>query len=485
MALNLPEILVVDDEESMRFLMREVMSREGYHVSEAADGETALEMVRANQFHLVILDVKMPGMDGIQALKEIRRLRPHLLVIMMTAHGNNSVALQAMREGAYDYFNKPFELDEMRIVIRRALEKQTLLTQIADLKEKLGQRTKFDRIIGSSDSMQRVFAMLEKVVETDVTVLITGESGTGKELVAQAVHYQSVRRHKPFISINCAAIPENLLESELFGHERGSFTGATSTRVGQFEAANGGSIFLDEIGDMPLSLQSKLLRVLQERQVVRVGGSRPISVDIRVIAATNQDLHLAVQEKRFREDLFFRLNVLPISLPPLRNRVADIPMLIQHFLAKHNPRLNKNIVGLTPESLEVFLHYPWPGNIRELENVVQHSMVMASGTLLNKEELPGNVLNHTPMGGGFLEQSCGTSLPVEVLNDFSVPLAKKLESVQDEIERRIIVSALDKANHHRQATADLLGISRKSLHNKMVRYHLFGEKDGTGTDGGV
>ena len=291
--------------------MREVMTREGYNVHEASTGEQALELVRANQFHLVILDVRMPGMDGIQALKEIRRLRPHLLVIMMTAHGNNAVALQAMREGAYDYFNKPFELEEMRIVIRRALEKQTLLTQIADLREKLGQRTKFDRIIGSSDPMQRVFAMLEKVVTTDVTVLITGESGTGKELVAQAVHYQSARRHKPFISINCAAIPENLLESELFGHEKGSFTGATGTRIGQFEAANGGSIFLDEIGDMPLSLQSKLLRVLQEREVVKVGASRPISVDLRVIAATNQDLHRAVQENgsgkiSFSDLMYFR-----------------------------------------------------------------------------------------------------------------------------------------------------------------------------------
>jgi len=476
-------ILVADDEESMRFLLREVMSREGYEVELAANGLEAVNKAREQMFDLVILDIRMPEMDGVTALKELRRIRPHLVVLMMTAHGNNQVAVEAIREGAYDYFSKPFELDEMRTVVRRALERQRLANQVTDLQQRLVDRASFDRIIGQSDAMRGVYALLEKVIVNDVTVLITGESGTGKELVAQAVHYQSRRKGKPFVSVNCAAIPETLLESELFGHERGAFTGAVGTKIGKFEAAEGGSIFLDEIGDMPLALQAKLLRVLQEREIVRVGGNKPIRVDLRIIAATNQDLLKSVTEKTFREDLYFRLNVLPIHLPSLRKRAADIPLLIEHFIGLHNSRLNKNILGVTQDALEVLTTYPWPGNVRELENVMQRAMVMATSTLIKKDDLPPTVVS----GAGSVlmkdKQDGELGIGAASLEDFSVPLQQKVERLAEDLEKRIIVAALGKANYHRQATADMLGISRKSLHNKMVKYNLFAGRDNDSTGG--
>lgn len=473
-------ILVVDDEESMRFLLREVMVREGYDVETAADGLQAVDKVRSENFDLVIMDIRMPGMDGIQALKEMRRIRPHLVVLMITAHGTSPIAIEAIREGAYDYFNKPFELSEMRIVVRRALEKQALINHVTDLEQKLKNRVSFDRIIGQSDAMQQIFSLLEKVVVNDVTVLITGESGTGKELIAQAVHYQSARKSKPFVGVNCAAIPETLLESELFGHERGAFTGAVGMKIGRFEAANGGSIFLDEIGDMPFSLQSKLLRVLQEREVMRVGGTKPIKIDVRLIAATNKDLLKEVEGKTFREDLYFRLNVIPVHLPPLRKRVADIPLLLQHFFGVYNPRLGKNIQGISPDALKAMMNYSWPGNIRELENLVQRSMIMASGVVLGLEDIPKNISEcvgiRLPVEpGGAAVVNCAAVLPQDLIDDFNIPLAKKMEMLDEEFEKRIIIAALKASNGKRQAAADLLGIVRKSLHNKMVKYNLFDE----------
>jgi DNA-binding NtrC family response regulator len=493
MSLNLetdtPRILVADDEDSMRFLLREVMRREGYEVEVAADGEKAMELVRAGSFDLVIMDVRMPGMDGMQALKEMRRIRPNLVVVMITAHGNTDLAIQAMREGAYDYFNKPFELEELRIVVRRALEKQALLNQVATLESKLRRRAKFDRIIGQSDPMQQVFALLERVVTNDINVLITGESGTGKEIVAQAVHYQSARRDKPFISVNCAAIPESLLESELFGHERGSFTGAIGTHIGKFESADGGSIFLDEIGDMPLPLQVKLLRVLQEREVCRIGGRKPLRVDIRIITATNRDLLQEVTEKRFREDLYFRLNVLPIHLPPLRKRASDIPLLVENLLGVLNGRLSRHILGVAPDAMQALMNYPWPGNVRELENVLQRSMVMAGGTLLQMEDLPPQVREAQPRreprstessnGSSQAREDCGLSIPPDFLTNMEVPLANKMEQLAEIFEKELIINALEKNDGRRQPTADMLGISRKSLHNKMAKYELYARENAT------
>jgi two-component system, NtrC family, nitrogen regulation response regulator GlnG len=473
-------ILVADDEESMRRVMREVMLREGYEVETATNGLEAVQKVRESDFDLVILDVKMPQMDGLTALREIKRVRPDLIVVIITAHGSSQTAIDAVREGAYDYFSKPFEVSEMRIVVRRALEKQTLLRQISALERRLTDRFSFDRIIGRSPAMAQVYELIEKVITNDVTVLVTGESGTGKELVAQAVHYHSRRKSKPFVSVNCAAIPEALLESELFGHEKGSFTGAIGTKLGKFEAAEGGSIFLDEIGDMPLSLQSKLLRVLQEREIVRVGGNRSIKVDIRVIAATNQNLLEAVKKKAFREDLYFRLNVLPVLLPPLRQRHEDIPLLIMHFIGLYNTRMNKNVQSVSPEAMEIMMNYPWPGNVRELENIIQRAMVLAATPILTVQDLPAQVVNATPefrrptVEGSFFEK--------EFIEDFSLPIQQKIEKINEELELRIIKAALAKAEGHRQDTADLLGISRKSLHNKMVKYKLF---DGRGETEGV
>jgi len=477
-AYDTPRILIADDEESIRFLLTEVMRREGYDVTATDNGEKAVQLVRENNFDLVILDMRMPGMDGMQALKEMRRIRPHLVVLIITAHGTTELAVEAMRNGAYDYFTKPFELEEMRIVVRRALEKHQLLDQVSSLQSRLQRRARFDRIIGQSDAMRQVFNLLERVVTNDITVLITGESGTGKELVAQAVHYQSARKDKPFISVNCAAIPEALLESELFGHEKGAFTGAIGTHTGKFEAANGGSIFLDEVGDMPLALQAKLLRVLQEREIWRVGGKRPIKVDIRIIAATNRDLLKDVEARQFREDLYFRLNVLPIHLPPLRKRPSDIPMLVEHLVNAYSPRLGRNIRGVSPEAISAMMNYPWPGNVRELENVLQRAMVMTAGTVLDLADLPPQVQEARQMSPEVTAPS-DLSLPADLFTDFSRPLAEKMEQLAEIFEKKIIIQALQKNGGHRQSTADLLGISRKSLHNKMVRYGLFDREDTT------
>ncbi len=470
-------ILIADDEASLRLLMQEVMQREGYRVETAADGEAAVALAREQDFDVTILDVKMPKMDGMAALREIRRLHPGMIVVMITAFESRQVALEAVRQGAYDFFNKPFELDELRVVVRRAVEKKLLQRQISNLEERLRDRLSFDRIIGSSDAMREVYELIERVVTNDVTVLITGESGTGKELVAQAIHYHSARKSKPFVPVNCAAIPENLLESEMFGHERGAFTGAVAMKPGKFEVADGGTVFLDEIGDMPLSLQSKLLRVLQEREVFRVGGTRPMKVDVRLIAATNQDLGAAVDSKAFREDLFFRLNVLPICLPPLRVRHNDVPVLAAHFISVHNPRLNRNIQGIDEDAMRALENYWWPGNVRELENVIQRAMVLSSSTVLSLEALPESVRNATEMP--LAVSAAGNQSVDALLNDFSISLQEKIEKLSEQLEVRLIRAALERAGFHRQATADLLGISRKSLHNKMVKYNLFTDRADT------
>jgi len=481
--MTVPSILIADDESSLRLLLCEVMQREGYEVESAVNGEEAVQKARERDFDVVVMDVRMPKMDGIQALREMKRINPALTVVMITAVENQETALEAVRQGAYDFFNKPFELAEIRVVVRRAVEKRQLLRQISSLESRLLDRLSFDRIIGRSDSMQEVYDLIGRVVSNDVTVLVTGESGTGKELVAQAIHYHSARRSKPFMSVNCAAIPETLLESELFGHERGAFTGAVGMKPGKFEAAEGGTIFLDEVGDMPLSLQSKLLRVLQEREIVRVGATKPVKVDLRVIAATNQKLEAMVAERSFREDLYFRLNVLPIHIPPLRRRRADIPMLVAHFIGMYNPRLNRGMQGVEDDALAALERYDWPGNVRELENVIQRAMVMSTGSMITLEHLPAHVRS-AKAADSTLSSEGVPGVDNAMLDDLSVPLQEKVERFAEQIEVRLIKAALQKANFHRQATADLLGISRKSLHNKMVRYELFAGRPDT-TDGDV
>lgn len=469
-------VLVADDDNAQRFMLEELMKREGYDVVSARDGVEAVAKVREEDFDLAILDIKMPRMDGIQALREIHSIRPHLIVVMVTAYGTTETALQAVKEGAYDYFTKPYNVDELRLVVRRAIEKQRLRQQIFALETQLREKVALDRIVGQSPQMQQVFDLIRKVVSNDVTVLITGESGTGKELVAQAIHFHSARRDFPFLGINCAAIPESLLESELFGHERGAFTGAVSTRKGLFETAQGGTVFLDEIGDMSLPLQSKLLRVLQEKKIMRVGGTTPIPVDVRIIAATNQNLAERVRKKEFREDLYFRLNVIPIHLPPLRERKGDIPLLVHHFIGIYNPRLNRDIHGVTPGAMELLENYPWPGNVRELENVVQRAMILATGNTITEEDLPLNVRS-----GPIAFPAQAGQLPDDterILEDFSIPLQEKVNLLTEQLEKKVILAALQRTNFKRQEAADLLGISRKSLHNKMVKYRLF-EPDST------
>ncbi len=477
-----PRVLIADDEKSLRTLMSEVMRRQGYTVETAENGEEAVAKVRELDFDVVLLDVKMPRMDGLTALREIRTISPNTIVVMMTAFENREVALESTRHGAYDFFNKPFELEEIRVVVRRAIEKRHLLQQINNLEERLQGRISFDRIIGRSDAMRRVFDLIQRVVTNDVTVLVTGESGTGKELVAQAIHFHSTRRSKPFVGVNCAAIPEPLLESEMFGHERGAFTGAVANHMGRFEQANGGTIFLDEIGDMPHSLQSKLLRVLQEREIIRVGGTRPIRIDVRVVAATNQNLQTAVENKTFREDLFFRLNVLPIVVPPLRKRQADIALLVNHFIGVHNPRLGRNIQGVDKPAMEALEHYFWPGNVRELENIIQRSMVLSASPFITLETLPDNVRREPTEADLARRQEVDALLPAEVMDDFNIPMQEKIDRVNEGLEIRLIQGALNRCNGKRQPTADLLGISRKSLHNKMAKYELFSDREDTESD---
>ena len=482
----MPSVLIVDDEENIRFTLRELLRREaaGYLVEEATNGLEAVEKVKRQRYDLVIMDVRMPKLDGMEALKQMREVRPDIIVVMITAHGTQRLAADAVQAGAYDYFTKPFDLTEVRIVFRRAVEKARLLLMIEQMRKTETSRIFFDDIVGQSASMQEVFNLVQRVLDNDVNVLITGESGTGKELVASAIHNNGPRRDKTMVKVNTVAIPESLLESELFGYERGAFTGAVSQKIGKVEAANGGTLFLDEIGDMSLPLQSKLLRVLQEREIERVGSTKTIKVDIRVIAATNRDLAKMVEKNEFREDLYYRLNVLPIHLPPLRKRRDDIPILIDHFIGEYNPKLKRNVSSVEDLALQKFLNYSWPGNIRELENTIQRVMLMAQGTTIKVGDLPATLKGEQqlassprelPPGGEALEDLDLRS----VLNteDFSQPLADRLQLITDHIEKYLIRAALKKTKGHRQDTADLLSMSRKSLHNKMVRYGLFSEEE--------
>jgi DNA-binding NtrC family response regulator len=467
----LHKVLVADDEESLRFVLGKLLSQEGCEVDEAPDGTAALRLAERNTYDLHILDIKMPGTGGMDVLRKIRRQNPRALVIMMTAFGTQKLAIEAMQAGAYDYFTKPFELDELRIVLRRALEKQALQRKVHALQERLGDRRSFQRLVGRSRAMQPVFELVRRVIGHDITVMITGESGVGKEMIASAIHNTSLGPNRPFVKINCAAIPETLLESELFGHAKGAFTGAVAARPGKFEAADGGSILLDEIGEMPPSIQAKLLRVIQEKQVVRIGETHSRPVNVRIIAATNRDLSQMVREKTFREDLYFRVNVLPIHIPPLRDRVEDISYMVAHFLHKYPRGDGREIAGITPDALSVLEGYFWPGNVRELENVIQRAVVLTTGDVLDVDSLPPALIQSArlPSPPAPLPDDNGSGdLDLEPGNN----LAERIDRIVAREEKRIILAALRKMNQRRQETADLLGISRKSLHNKMQKYGL-------------
>jgi DNA-binding NtrC family response regulator len=461
-------ILVVEDDASMGFFLSEAMKKEGYQAFLVANGEEALLRLNRADYDLVILDLKLPRMSGMDVLTNMKRTHPDTTVIMVTAHGSRSVALEAISKGAYDYFNKPFDINEMRIVVRRAMEKNRLEREIQELKEKVGEKGEIRNIVGKSKGMQEVFEVVQTVVDNDVTVLITGESGTGKELIAEAIHYNSPRRADPFVKLNCAAIPETLMESELFGYERGAFTGATKRKLGKFEVARAGTLLLDEIGDMSPSTQSKLLRVLQEHEIERVGGVTPVQVDVRIIASTNRDLVRAVREGRFREDLFFRINVIPIHIPPLRERREDIPLLVDHFLRLFQARYHKKIEKVAEGAMDLMVNHAWPGNIRELENALQRAVVLTRDSVIQEWNLPPEIQGEEERGfSDILHLNDGRSL------------SQKVDTLINTVEKQLIREALDQAKGRREKAARLLDLSVKTLYNKMKKYGLMdqsGEK---------
>jgi DNA-binding NtrC family response regulator len=463
------KILIVDDETSMRFFLSEALGKQGYQCTEAADGRQALERMQEEQQDVVILDLKMPRMDGMETLKKIRSMDPDTAVIIVTAYASRETAYEALNEGAYDFFSKPVDIQEVRTVVGRAAERVHLLRTIRRLQKKTESEFGLDRFLGQSVAVLRLREMLQKLAQSDSTVLITGESGTGKELAAQIIHFQSRRSQGPFVAVNCAAIPEALLEAELFGHEKGAFTGAYQQRIGKFEAGNGGTVFLDEIGDMPSVMQTKILRVLQERTVERVGGLKPSPVDIRLIAATNRDLSAAVQSGAFREDLFYRLNVVPVHIAPLRDRPEDIPVLAAFFLHRCKDNIGSVQKRLTPGAQSALREYHWPGNVRELDNIMQRAVLLSAGDEISEKEMR-SILG---VQGADAERpfvTPGLFHDHEKSRQFALPHA--VENVIERIEKQIIRQALDAVGGKRQETADLLKISRKSLHNKMKKYGM-------------
>src|SRR2546423_1944417 len=381
-------ILVADDDASIRSLLKQLLSDEGYSVSEAATGSEVVESVKAQSPDLVIMDVRMPELDGIEALQKVKTSSPRTSVLIMTAFGTSNAAIKAMELGAFEYITKPFELDKISYTVKRAFQYQDLTQEVEVLRDEISSLVQTERIVGNSPAMQEVYKIVGKVAKADATVLVTGESGTGKELVAEALHYNSTRRSGPLVKVSCAALPETLLEAELFGHEKGSFTGAMAMRKGRFELADKGTVFLDEIAEMSLATQTKLLRVLQDRKIERVGSSLPIKVDIRVICATNKELQKQVEQGKFRDDLYYRLNVININMPPLRDRKEDIPALVEHFLAKHRYSASAQPASISEEALKRLVEYEWPGNVRELENVVERAVALSRGQIITSRQLP-------------------------------------------------------------------------------------------------
>jgi len=445
-------VLVVDDESAQRELVGGFLRKHGFEVSEASDGVAALERFRKEPFDLILADQKMPGLSGLELLAGARAISPEAAVIVMTAYGTIETAVAAIKSGAADYLTKPLNLDELLHRIGQVRERQRLLRENRELREALQERHRVAGIIGESGRMQEVLSLVRRVAESDATVLIQGESGTGKELIAKAIHYASPRAGAPLVSVNCAALPETLLESELFGHEKGAFTGAVSSRKGRFERADGGSLFLDEIGDLPLHLQVKLLRVLQEREFERVGSSRPIAINVRLLAATHRDLEALVRAGRFRDDLYYRINVVTISLPPLRERREDIPLLLDRFVEKFASQNGKRINGVTREAREALLRYDYPGNVRELENLVERAVVLTRDEVIGLEDLPLSVKETERV------VSDGPSLP----------------AVVEGLERRMIREALTRADGVQTRAAEMLGISERVLRYKLKKYGLAG-----------
>ncbi len=453
------KILIVDDEKSVRDSIGLILSNT-YEPLYAANGEEAIKIYQDEKPYLVLLDIIMPNTDGLQVLERLKEIDRSAVVIMVTAVTVLSTAIEAMRKGAYDYIQKPFNADELKVKVNKAVAAKDMVNEIRFLRSEISKKYDFENIIGNSKAIQDIFAKIKQIADSKTTVLITGESGTGKELIAKSIHYHSSRNNKPFIAINCAAIPDTLIESELFGHEKGAFTDASARRAGQFELANEGTLFLDEIGDLSLATQAKILRVLQEREFLRVGGVKTIKVDVRLITATNKDLEKATREGRFREDLFYRINVIPIYLPPLRERKEDIQLLIDHFINK------KSIDGrkrrFSQEAMDIMLNYHWPGNIRELENVIERVITLTTDNIIKIEDLPQNITNETKAG---------------LMKDDILSGRLSLEEAISSFEKEIILTALEKTNYVQTQAANLLGISRRILKYKMDSLNILAERE--------
>ncbi|MDA8164161.1 MAG: sigma-54 dependent transcriptional regulator [Desulfobacteraceae bacterium] len=455
-------ILVVDDEPNYQVVLSELLREEGYEVYTAGGGQEGLRLARATDLDLIITDMRMPGMSGIELLKAVKELNRDLPVIMITAFGEVDKAVEAMRAGAFNYLAKPFNNDELVVSIRKAVELYGLLRENTRLREAMQTRYGFANIIGKNKRMQQIYTLIEKVAPTPATVLISGESGTGKELVARAIHFNSSRKEAPFISVNCAALPESLLESELFGHEKGAFTGAVALRKGRFELADTGTLFLDEVAEMPLALQAKLLRVLQERTFERVGGSLTLRVDVRILTATNRDLKEEVEKGSFREDLYYRLNVLHIQLPPLRDRLDDLPLLAAHFLKKFASQLNRPDLQISPDALRYLASLPWEGNVRELENVIERAAILAPGETIEVEDVRAESVGEPKAS----EWAAGLDL------DRLIPPGVTLPDILDTIEEQMVRKALERAGHVQTRAAEELGITKSLLQYKMKKYGL-------------
>lgn len=452
-------ILIVDDEEVILKSLKRFLSQEGYEVELASNGAQAVEICKEKNFDLLLSDLKMSGMDGIELIKEVKKMAPQTVTIVMTGHGSIPNAVEAMKAGAFHYITKPFELDDVKLIVQKSLEHNRLHQENRILQKQVRSKYGFENIIGASEELEDVLDLIEKVSETDSTVLILGESGTGKELIARAVHYNSDRADKPLIPVNCGAIPENLLESELLGHVKGSFTGASQSKIGRFEMANGGTIFLDEIGDMSLRLQVKILRVLQEKKFEPVGSTKTVEVDVRIIAATHRNLEELVEKGEFREDLYYRLNVIPITVPPLRQRVCDIPILVDHFLKTYSEANHTSPPAIPQEIMSIFMNYQWPGNVRELENTIERLTVLRPGQEIQITDLPDKFLKvsdsmfknaslHIPEGGISLKNA---------VNDF---------------ENTLILKALEKTGWNKNKAAQMLKLNRTTLVEKIKKKQL-------------
>lgn len=456
------QVLVADDEENLRRVLKAQLQHDGYEVHTVGDGAAALDAMSEHHIDVLITDLRMPKLDGMKVLKAVSDRFPHVPVIMITAHGTVDTAVEALKLGAFDYVTKPFDRAELRRVVSKAARTRELSQK--HVSGDPSERGRY-RIIGQSEPMRRVYDLIEKVADTPSTVLITGESGTGKELIARALHENSSRKDKPFVSVNCAAIPPDLLESELFGYEKGAFTGAVTSKPGRFELAHSGTLFLDEIGEIPVSMQVKLLRALQEQQFERVGGIKTITVNVRLIAATNRDLKARIAEGDFREDLYYRLNVVHVHLPPLRDRPSDIPLLIEHFVQQFNAKLEREVTGFEPEALRLLDRHGWPGNIRELENVVERCMIFAEDGDVGAQHLPAEVLEVD------VDAPRGLVAGIEAVPG-ETGLKEAVRKATSKLEREFIARALEQTGGNVTHTARLLKISRKSLQNKMKELGL-------------